>query len=327
MYAIDLDKIVAGDIILTRSSSRESQLIRQMTNCDYSHAILYVGVSSCIESDGLGVQAQNLLRLVFENIDDAVVLRLRNANLFHLIPGAIVFARQKIGMEYSTQEARLARIEQKIKAKEENRQFCTRFVAQAYQEAGITIVNNPDYCTPQQILESNDLRIIEDVLIEASEQQIALINDPNSPLEIQKKIHNYIFETARQVTSNDIQTFEQLSKYVLENPKREPEITKIIEDSGYLTMWKMDVERNPWNYDYAAFLKHYQDPRERKEMGYFWVTTENETRERFVMTLQALEFGYSFYRQKYFKIQIELYKKLIELSEQRQFVGLLALKN
>jgi hypothetical protein len=298
-----------------------------LSKCDYSHALLYVGVSSCIESDGLGVQSQNLQRILFENTDDVVVLRLREDNLKSLLSEVIVFARQKVGTEYSTSEAKLARLEKDIAAKEGNRQFCTRFVAQAYLEAGIKIVKNPDYCTPQEILESHELVVIEGLTRKATLQEIEFVLDKNNPLEKQKEIHNYIFENARNVTGSDIQTFEQLGKYVLENPKRENEIIEIIEKSGYLVMWKMDVERNPWNYDYKEFLKRYPNPKQRKKIGYFWATTERETRERFYMTLETLEFGYSFYEQKYFKIFIELYIKLIELSEEREFVGFLALKN
>jgi hypothetical protein len=90
-------------------------------------------------------------------------------------------------------------------------------------------------------------------------------------------------------------------------------------------MWKGDVESNPWHYDYKELLKHYTDPRQRKEVGYFFATTERETRERFYQTLDAVEFGYSFYGQRYFKVQIDLYKKLIDLSETREFVGLLVM--
>ena len=60
MYIIKRELLESGDILLTRSSDRESKLIRQISKCDYSHAILYVGVSSCIESNGLGVQSQNI---------------------------------------------------------------------------------------------------------------------------------------------------------------------------------------------------------------------------------------------------------------------------
>jgi len=324
MYILDIEKLESGDIILTRSSSRESQLIRQLSQCDYSHAIIYVGVSSCIESDGLGVQSQNIQRMLFENESDVLVLRLKDDSFKHLLSGAIVFARQKIGTEYSTTEARLARLEKSIAAKETNRQFCTRFVAQAYLNAGIQIVPNPDYCSPNDIQGSELLVAVDNALRTASDAEIAFAQE-ESLLEKQREIHNFIFENARAISGQDIQTFEQLSKYVLENPDKDNEITNIIEKSGYLEMWQGDVERNPWHYDYKELIKHYANPRQRKEVGYFFATTERETRERFYQTLEALEFGYSFYGQRYFKVQIDLYKKLIELSETREFVGILAL--
>jgi hypothetical protein len=324
MYILDIEKLEAGDIILTRSSSRESELIRKLSQCDYSHAIIYVGVSSCIESDGLGVQSQNIQRMLFENESDVLVLRLKDDSFKNLLSGAIVFARQKIGTEYSTTEARLARLEKSIAAKETNRQFCTRFVAQAYLNSGIQIVSNPDYCSPNDIQGSELLTVINNALRTATKAEIAFAQE-ESPLEKQKDIHNFIFENARTISGQDIQTFEQLSKYVLENPDKDSDITNIIEKSGYLEMWKGDVERNPWHYDYNELLKHYTDQRQRKEVGYFFATTEKETRERYYQTLDAVEFGYSFYGQRYFEVQIDLYKKLIDLSETREFVGLLAL--
>ncbi len=325
MYKIDIQKIEAGDIILTRSSDRESILIRKITNCEYSHAILYVGIGSCIESDGLGVQSQNIQRLLFEKPNDVVVLRLNESKT--PIAGAIVFARQKIGTEYSTSEARLARLEKDAEAKENNRQFCTRFIAQAYENAGIKIVKNPDYCSPQDILESKYLHTIDNVISEASKEEIDFVNEKDDPLEKQTEIHNIIFESIRNLSGEDIQTFEQIGKYLLENPTKDKDVTQILEASGYLQMWKTDIEKNPWHYDYEEFLMHYKNPIQRKEVGYFFASTESQTRKRFLITLDTLKFGYSFYSQNYFKILIELYHKLIELSEQRESVGLLALKN
>ena len=325
MYKINLEKIISGDIILTRSSSRESILIRQISKCDYSHALLYVGVGSCIESDGLGVQSQNLQRLLFENPDDVLILRLNENN--DAIPGAIVFARQKVGTEYSTSEARIARLENDLKAKEENRQFCTRFVAQAYESSGVKIVSNPDYCSPQDILESKFLSIINDPILEASEAEIAFVNGKDNPLEKQTQIHNFIFESARNISKQDIQTFEQLGNYIIANPQKDDEITEIVIKSGYLEMWKMDVDKNPWHYDYKEFLNHYKNPNQRKEVGYFFASSEHQTRERFIYSLNANQEAFAFCGLKFFKTQVDLYRKLIDLSEQREFVGLLALKN
>jgi len=212
MYIIDIKKIEVGDIFLTRSNSRVSQLVRQLTKSEFSHAVLYVGVSSCIESDGPGVQSQNLQRLIFESPSDIKILRIKNEK--NRISDAIVFARQKIGTEYSLEEAKLALLEKQKKANEPNRQFCTRFVAQAYQSAGVNIVENPDYCTPEDLINSEFLVEIKEALRKATEAEIKFAKS-ESPLKKQQKIHNEIFKEARKISNTDIQTFEQLSKYVL----------------------------------------------------------------------------------------------------------------
>ncbi len=325
MFLLDINKLEAGDIILMRSNSEISQLVRRLTKSEYSHAMLYVGVSSCIESDGYGVQSQNIQRLPYENVSDVKVLRIKEAKYKHRIHDAIVFARQKIGTEYSLDEAKIALLKSEVEAKEPNRQFCARFVAQAYESAGIKIVDNPDYCIPEELLKSEFLIEIEEPLRKANEAEIEFANS-ESPLKKQTEIHNLIFSNARKLSGVDIQNFEQLSKYVLENPSKEPEITKLIENSGYLTMWQMDISNNPWHYNPKLFKEHYKNPIQIVEVALFFATTEKETRSRFEMTLDALEFGHFLYQQRYFEIQIELYQKLIELSIQRELTALKILK-
>lgn len=322
MYIINSSQLKEGDILLTRSSSRESQLIRQITSSDYSHAILYVGIKSCIESDGLGVQSQNIQRLLFENNDDVTILRLKDSD--NNITKAIEFARQKVGTEYSTSEARLARLEKEISAKEPNRQFCTRFVAQAFNHAGILLVENPDYCSPQEILESEKLNMINDILRVATEKEIEYAKS-ESPLEKQIEIHNIIFESTRNILNRDVQNFEQLANELIKQPEKDSEIVKVIKDSGYLEMWKKDVNKNPWFYDFENFLEHIRNPKQILEIGTFLSTTEKTTRSRFIETKKFLEKGYKYSGLEYFKIEIELYDKLIELSKTRENIGLLAL--
>lgn len=50
MQKIDLRKVQAGDIIVTREKSLQSKLIRVGTCSSYSHAILALGNSMCIEA-------------------------------------------------------------------------------------------------------------------------------------------------------------------------------------------------------------------------------------------------------------------------------------
>lgn len=322
MHIINNYQLKEGDILLTRSSSRDSQLIRQSTKCDYSHAIMYVGLKSCIESDGLGVQSQNIQRLLFENSDDIIVLRLKkNYN----IKKVIEFARQKIGTEYSTSEAKLARLEKQISAKEPNRQFCTRFIAQAYNQAGIKLVENPDYCSPQEILESKELNKINNIIRIATKQEIEYAKS-ESPLEKQTEIHNIIFESARNILKRDVQNFEQLASELILQPEKDTEIVNIIKGSGYLDMWKLDVAKNPWFYDFTKFQEHITNPKQRIEIGTLFSNTEKITRSRFIETKQFLEEAYKISFLEYFKIQIELHNNLIELSKTREKIGLLALQ-
>ncbi|MBL4746143.1 MAG: hypothetical protein JKY08_07220 [Flavobacteriaceae bacterium] len=154
MYIINFSKLRVGDILLTRKHDRECELIRKSTKSDYSHAIIYVGVGRGIESNGLGVQSINTTRTIYKFTDDVQILRYNKSNFDDIIEDVINFARQKTGTEYSTKEARLTRLKEAIESKEKNRQFCTRFVAQSYKNAGIKVVSNPDYCSPKELKES-----------------------------------------------------------------------------------------------------------------------------------------------------------------------------
>lgn len=321
MYIIDLDKLRVGDILLTRKHDRECELIRKSTNSDYSHAILYVGVGSGIESNGLGVQSINTQRATYKYSDDVLILRYNRDDFEDIIEDVINFARQKIGTEYSTTEARIARLSEQIEAKEQNRQFCTRYVAQAYRNSGIKVVQNPDYCSPNDLCESDFFESITGCLVKGKKEEIEYANQKDNPISQQTDITNEIFEFARGISNKDIQTFEQLSKYVLENRDKEPEITDFIRKSGYLTMWEKDIKNNPWYYDYDKALEHWKNPNQKKEVGNFFANSEQYTRHRFEVSLEAMKFGYRFYEQEYFKDQIELCEKLIELSKTREEIG------
>ena len=198
MYVIDPENLEAGDVILLRSSTRESELIRRANKSNFSHALLYVGVMSCIESDGLGVRSQNLQRLIVEDQSSAKVFRLRNPE-GHIIHKAVEYARRMVGMEYDTSEAKRAANYQESSAINPNRQFCTRFIAKSYEYAGVSISYNPDYCSPKDIENSESLREVEDCLKDATPEDISYIKDNKSPLDIQLDIQNEILGTSRNI--------------------------------------------------------------------------------------------------------------------------------
>jgi hypothetical protein len=319
-FILDLSKLEAGDIILSRSESRESILIRTLSGSDYSHAMLYVGLSSGIESDGNGVNSLNIQRRLYDNILDVKVYRLKKGRKNGTIRQVINYARQMVGMEYSTKEARLSISNTNNPADEPNRQFCTRFVAKSFEAAGLLIVENPDYCTPQNIIDSSKLIEVQNVVVTANDNQIEFALSPN-PIEKQTEISNNLFESVRNYTKKDIQTIEQLFQYMLDCPEEDDKISKILEESDYLTMWKWDIVKNPWYYDVAEFLKHFKDPIQRKDLAEFFAESEAETRDRFIRSLESVKHCYTFHHQNFFKLLIELYEKLIQLSLSRENVG------
>jgi len=321
MYLLDWNFLKEGDIILSRKDSRESRLIRRESKSDYSHAALYMGTLHCIHSDGLGVESQNIQRLLFESEKDVVVLRLSQEPEKHILDKIMIFARRKIGTEYSSSETRLSLANPNEHAKEENRQFCTRFVAQAYEYAGVNIVPNPAYCTPQNIYQSKLLTEVNCKLLKASDEEIRFTEETEDLLSRETDARNKILNDCRNLTNLDIQTYGQLAEFVKGNPECENEIITILRESNFLEIIGSDKESNPWHYDYSEFIKYYVSPDKRKEVAHVLVSQCPELRKRYAQTLESLKFDYAFLQQRYFLILIEKFEQLTELCLQMETVG------
>lgn len=320
MFVINRSKIKSGDILLIRHNDGTSERIRQMSGSEYSHAIFCVSDSSCIESEGDGVQAQNIQRLSFDHEDDVALLRWDGIE-DDVLNRAVIFARQKIGTEYSTFEARQALRKPNEPATEMNRQFCTRFVAQALQQAGVKIVDNPDYCSPQDILTSPLLKRVRGFLRKGTGRELAYAAETVTPLTEQREIHNNMLEKVRNLTGSDVQTIEQMSQYLIDNPKFDQEIVAIVSASGYLNMWQKDIDRNPGYYDLKKLKIDYPDKKHQQAIIKELKRTEPATRAHLEVTLMTMVVAYQRTKLEYFKVFKDLYMKLIELSYTRENLG------
>ncbi|WP_197488341.1 hypothetical protein, partial [Methylomonas methanica] len=180
----------------------------------------------------------------------------------------------------------------------------------------IPIVKNPDYCYPQDIAESPLMVQIEGCIRSASVEEIEFAKS-DSPLDKQTAITNSILREIRALSGVDIQTFEQVSAYLLENPQHDQEISRIFQESGYLYFWQIDVQKNPWHYDSEAFLA-LDVPRSQK------IEVANAQRDSAENQLKQFQFMHIQYMQlwqkmqlQYFALEIALYLKLIELTKSR----------
>ncbi|MGE5496485.1 MAG: hypothetical protein ACM3Q2_00320 [Syntrophothermus sp.] len=326
MYIIDFLKLMPGDIILTRDDSPGSLNIRKQSNAEYSHALIAIDRSCYIESDGLGVQAGNFQRKLFHSIDDAVALRMSTPLKENERETIEIFARLTIGTEYSALEARRAIKEQPNTAVNPNRQYCTRFVAQAYKAANINIVNNPDYCTAQEILTSTILMKVPAVVRIATNEEINFTKS-NSILPTQTEITACLFEGINNSLKTDIQTFQQTLDYLDKHPEDDPVIANQLKASGYLSMWQINKQNNLWQYDYSSLKSICTSDEEIIARANFLIENHNCAVGRYFTNLITISEYYKRNKLETFKLFEDLYETLIHESMISHAVGEIALKN
>ena len=254
MYVFDLNKIQRGDIILERSDDSTSKLVMKLSNSQFSHAILYVGDTSCLEADDI-VISFNLQRKLVENKENVCVLRLKEKVAPITMENIILNARMNVGMQYSINDAK-AIVSEKYRPGNMRRQTCTRFVAQAYAKAGIDLVEDANFCSPEELLKSEKLYIVEDVLREATEGDIKLANS-ESILPKQHKIIRDVLEKVRKATNSDIQKINELKDFAILHQEFDGTIADILSESGYLEMWQEEEKLMPQQYDLAKFIQYY----------------------------------------------------------------------
>lgn len=312
MYIFEMDLLKAGDILLTAQVGAISKAVRIATSSKFSHAILYVGDGSFIHSDGQGVHSNNIQRLLFENESHAEVCRVLDANY---VNKAVMFARSQIGISYSVKEA--ARTKNPLyKGEKLNRQFCSRLVAQSYEYAGLKLVDNSDYCTPKDLQKSPYTNTIRGCLRLAAEQEIAFAKS-DSPIQRQTEITNLILKVVRELTGSDIQSFEDLDQFVIDNPKHDKEITSIITKSGYLTMFDHELTQNPWRYDGQLFLTLDIDKSYKRERAKFELESAKNQAQLYSHNYLMCQNVRGRLPLRYFEMKMDLYKKLINLMNKR----------
>lgn len=316
-YIVEFTALQEGDILLTAQFTPVSKAVRVASRSDYSHAILYVGGGSYIHSDGDGVHAANVQRLLFASPTHCAVLRPKPEVSRAAIANAINFARNEVGKEYSVRAAIRTKLARSTELNDdENRQFCSRLVAQAYEYAGLKLVENSLYCFPHELAQSSLLTIVQNCVREAMPEELEMARSEN-PIERQTRVTNDILRQFRTVSKSDIQTFQQLAQFLFDNPQHDDDLTKIVEDSGFWDMWRYDLEKNPWRYDGEVFWSR-GIQKDRLLAG---ATFEREEALKMIARYTSVRLSYtdafSHRPLKYFRREIELYETLVSVHQRR----------
>lgn len=255
-YVIDLQKLKFGDIILMKTYEDICQTIRDKSGSNFSHAMIYKGYYSCLESNDLAVNSVNPQRLLFFKEDDAAVFRLNDQkNIGQLVKG-LQFASSIIGMGYASKREVLKSLSStEEEAKEIKRQYCTRFVAQIFDKSGFSIVANPDYCSPAEI-ENSPLLTKIPILKEASPEEIELAESEGLDA-YQNQVTHELLANARLATNTDLQSLDEIDDFLNSNPSKDNELNEILENSGYLNLGDIESNENPYFYDEVLFLQRF----------------------------------------------------------------------
>ncbi|OCH24304.1 hypothetical protein A6E12_18025 [Aliivibrio fischeri] len=307
MFLINSDLLRPGDIILTCSDEKPSKTICKLTGSKFSHAMLFVGESSYIHSDLLGVHSGNSQRLLIKNPNYLKVVRIKDESF---VTKAIEYARLQVGTSYSKLSAINAgtKLFSKLNTK---RQFCSRLVAKSYEYAGLNLVLNSDTCLPQEIADSPLVFDIGNCVHIANKAEIefALSFDP---INHQTEVTNVILKSVKKLIGKKVDSLSDITSYLISDPHFDHAIADIYKNSGYLDMWRYEQKKNPWRYNVALFESL---PLTREEM-ILCATKELRMAENlqklYENNLQQYFYLKNTYKLKYAEQQFNLYQQLVQ---------------
>lgn len=286
-FILDISKLQPGDIILERLTDRVADKISRLGHTQHTHAMLYVTTSSVIEAMDDIVISNNPAREIFKDPDHVSVLRVKPEYACNVsLDTVVAYARQRVGNQYSIDEAKRIINQPPETAIERDRQTCTRLVAKAYEEGGLKIVENTNYCVPQEILESDKMFVVEDTLKEATEEDIAFIESKNI-LKDQHSAFVKMFARSREILGESfVQDESSLNKGVSLHPEKAHEIAEAIKESGYLNLITNDKKLHPWDYASEQFIKYYRDKSFMAALQL--VDVYNDSKDRFKGNIKAI---------------------------------------
>lgn len=306
-YVLREEKLEPLDIILTRDKKPISKGVRFFTKGDYSHALIYMSNFSAIEATREGrVFSENTQRLVFDGLDECKVLRCKQKLTDQQSEKIAYYTRMQVTTLYSLKEAIKVKtlIKKDVDAMERT-QFCSRLVAQAYSYAGLDLTNNTNYCSPQDLNNSELLFEVKDVLREATDWDIKFAATSSPIKENAKQLYEWLDKVAELAK---LEKFEVLSqsdaeKFILVYPKYDSEICGYILETEYLNFYNHDEIINPLRYTFDPDINFDVV----KEFEMCIANTQryllNYSRSKSIFLAKSL---------KYYELQMKLFENLLD---------------
>lgn len=246
-----------GDILLV--NTYDSQRNR-MPGCKYDHAAIYLGDAFLIEADGYGVVMNHIYSYAFKEAEHGCVLRPKVFN--HRMSEEVVYwARGRMAMEFGALQARkVINFRDTEERDKSNRTFCSRLVAQAYHQAGIDIVRNPDFCSPDDIFGSDVLKVVEpSLLLFTDEMTMTVMNGQKDRNKSEwSTVLPDMFIALGHLYDEDIQTMDQLFVAAVKNTDMDDKVLEVLSKQKWMTHPEKQTEMQwPWFNDDEKFFAHF----------------------------------------------------------------------
>ncbi len=320
MRRIKIESLLPGDIILTARPGKGSKFIRRATMGIVSHAMICVEQGSFIDSTMDGVQARNIQREFFEDDETVFAFRLKTPLPAHVIAQVVDYARSEVGTRYSLPEAvALVTGGPKLRTK---RLFCSRLVARAYQSVGIQLVSDQDYCSPEELRVSPllvELALQTEVV--PQDEIEAMARRPN-PIAMTHRAQNEVLDSARSLDPT-VENFQDLDRMINDHPEWDGRIASVLQSSGYLDLWRYEVETHPWRYDHAV-MATMTSPEIQQDLRAYCIGTVQEAHRggvRFAVNLEHYRQRHRVSPRQSWRLLIALYETLVSNDHARREVA------
>jgi hypothetical protein len=317
-YLLDMEQLKQGDIVLEDGESKfSSNMIKKATSSKYSHAMIYTGHTLIHATTG-GVFSKNPQRILKDKKSSFKVLRSKTPLSELTLKKICDDSRSKVGSIYSKIEAGKS-ILPNNKAGSNTKQFCSRLVAQSYYKAGIIIVANVDYCTPEDINQSLLLEEVLDCVKQATDADLEMAEkfDPN--IQNQEETLKWLKSTRKLLkTKNvDIQTINDVTEYLSKDNSEDKRICKYIESTKYLNLYKVDRNLNPYRYCEKEFNTYFETLIDANKALTFELNLNFSEIDRHSQNLRVHRDNYNKFKLKYTKLHIKLCRNILKENYQR----------
>lgn len=307
------DLIQPGDIVLTTTPEPMSKTIRNITGSDISHAMICVGTSSVIDSTGDGVHARNLGRIILEPSCAGHVLRPVKPLSTDQMRSVLSFARAAVGTRYTMTGAAKSVLAGFVAGR---RQFCSRLVAQAYGNADVNLVSDADFCHPGELLKSEALVEVPDVLRKLSVEEEADWREDTDNVQAMRDSTNALLREARKLCP-EIESLNDIDAYLVEHSKGDDHLVKALRSSRYLDLWRDELERNSWQYNVALMEGHKSSAERKQRYCESLLADEEICQSRFIVNHAGYVTLNTLHPRQFFGLKVDLCDILAQLHARR----------